>query len=159
MIEGNIPKMFFYIQNLSQAQLLYYLYKQGYNQEEIDTILLINYTKYGGFQLKLFNKEEIISDLYNFKGLNKNISIDENAKIIIEGIKKLKNFEEKKIYIILTISMDDNEKDIIPEKLEQKLNEIYGNKENIKNNIVIIKADLQFNIDFQIESHVFYLDN
>ena len=160
IIEGNIQKALFYIQNLSKTQILYYLYKKAYNQEQIDSLLLINFTKIGGFKIILFNKEEIISDFNNFKGLNKNISNDENIKIISEGIKKIEYFKEKKFNIILSISMDDQEHDIIQEKLEKKLIEALGNDENFKeNNIFVIKTDLQFNNDLLIESHIFYLDS
>ena len=158
-VEGNFQKILFFIQNLSQAQIIYYLYKQVYNQEQIGLICLINYTKYGGYQIILFNNEEIIYNLKDFKGINKNASIDENIKIIIEGIKKLKEYEEQKIEIVLTVSMDDKENDIVQDKLEKKLIENIGQNENDKKYIKIIKTDFQFNIDLQIGSHVFYLDN
>ena len=158
-IEGNVQKIIFFIQSLSQAQIIYYLYKQVYNQEQIGFICLINYTKYGGYQIIIYNNEEIIYNLKDFQGINKNASIDENIKIIIESIKKLKEYEEQKIDIVLTASVDDKENDITPDKLEQKLIEKIGQNENDKKYIKIIKTDLQFNIDLQIESHIFYLDS
>ena len=90
--------------------------------------------------------------------MNKNKTIDENAKIICDGIKKLQDNNAKKIDIILTVSIDDKENEIVPEKLEEKLLENTGN-ENDKKNIRIIKTDLEFNLDLQNDSHVFYLDN
>ena len=59
----------------------------------------------------------------------------------------------------MTASVDDKENDITPDKLEQKLIEKIGQNENDKKYIKIVKTDLQFNIDLQIESHVFYLDS
>ena len=154
-VEGNLQKILFFVQNLSQAQLLYYLYQQVYNQNPIDILLLINYTKYGGFQIILFFNDEIMSNPEDFKGLNKNETIDNNVKIICDGIKKV-NRDERKIDVVLTVSVDDKENEITCEKLEGKILE---NLENYKKNIRVIKTDLEFNIDLQINSHIFYLDN
>ena len=158
-MEDDISEILFFIQNLSQAQIIYYLYKQVYNQEQIGMICLINYSKYGGYQIILFNNEEIIYNLNDFKGINKNASIDENIKVIKDCIIKLKEYEEQKIDFVLTFPLDDKENDIIPDKLEQKLIENIGKNENDKRYIRIIKTDLKFNNDLQIYSHVFYLNN
>ena len=155
-IDGSIPKIIFVIQYLNQAQLLYQLYTQISNQEYKDIVLLINYTKYGGYQIILFNNEEIISNLNDFNGLSKNSTIDENVNIIFNGIKKLKD-DERYIDIVLTSSIDDKEEEITPEKLEEKLMEKIS--ENDKKYIRIIKTDLKFNKELEINSHVFYLDN
>ena len=48
---------------------MYYWFKQVYNQKQIGLISLINYTKYGGYQIILFNNEEIIYNLKDFKGI------------------------------------------------------------------------------------------
>ena len=155
-IDGNTPKIIFSIQYLSQAQLLYQLYKQVTNQEYQDIILLINYTKFGGYQLILYYNEEIISNIKDFNALNKNASIDENINIICNGINKLKE-NERNIDIVFMTSIDDKENEITPDKLEQKLMEKIN--ENDKNNIRIIKPDLEFNKEMEINSHIFYLDN
>ena len=155
-IDGNTPKIIFSIQYLSQAQLLYQLYKQVTNQEYQDIILLINYTKFGGYQLILYYNEEIISNIKDFNALNKNTSIDENINIICNGINKLKE-NERNIDIVFMTSIDDKENEITPDKLEQKLMEKIN--ENDKNNIRIIKPDLEFNKEMEINSHIFYLDN
>ena len=155
--EGINQKILFFIQYLNQAQLLYYLYKQIYNQEPIDIVLLINYSKHGGYQAILFQNEEITNDLNDFRGLNKNSSFEENYNVIFDGIKKLGEDEGGKIDIILTSSIDEEDNEI--KKLEEKLKENMNN-ENDKNkkNINIIKMDLQFNNELQINSHIFYLD-
>ena len=153
-IEGIMQKIIFFIQYLNQSQILYYLYKQ-INQEQINCLLLINYTKYGGYQMALYNDEEILAKSNEFKGLNKNKSLEQNVEIICDGIKEIIE-GEKKIDIILTQSVDDSEKNITPEKIEEKLNEKI--KLN-KNNYRIIKPGLKFNKELLINSHVFYLDN
>ena len=156
-IEGVMQKLIFFIQNLNQSQLLYYLYKQIFNDESIDIILLINYSKYGGYQIALYNNEEISSNLKElFTGLNKNSSIDENIKIISKGIEKLIE-NENNIDVILTTPFDDKENEITPDKLEEKLiqNEINKNRNNIR----IIKTNVEFNKEMEIYSHIFYLDN
>lgn len=157
-INDNIQKILFFIQNLSQAQLYYYLYQRVYNREVFDIILLLNYTKYGGYQIILYKNDEIISYIDDFKGLNKNESIDNNVKIISEGIKKVKG-DDRKIDVVLTVSVDDKENEITAEKIEAKIMENFENNDNDKKNIRIIKTNLEFNIDLQINSHIFYLDN
>jgi len=156
-IEGVMQKIIFFIQNLSQSQLLYYLYKHIYNNESIDIILLINYSKYGGYNLVVYNNEEISSNLNElFSGLNKNTLIDENIKIICKGIEKLVENDDN-IDIILTDSIDDKENEITPDKLEEKLIQKGINKN--RNNIRIIKTNAEFNKEIEKYSHVFYLDN
>ena len=153
-IEGIMQKIIFFIQNLNQSQLLYYLYKQIFNNEPIDIILLINYSKYGGYKIVLYNNEEITSNLKElFIGLNKNSSIDENIKIISKGIEKLIE-NDNNIDVILTAPIDDKENEITPDKLEEKLIQNEINK-----NIRIIKTNVEFNKEMEIYSHVFYLDN
>ncbi len=156
-IEGVMQKIIFFIQNLSQSQLLYYLYKHIYNNESIDIILLINYSKYGGYNLVVYNNEEISSNLNElFSGLNKNTLIDENIKIICKGIEKLVENDDN-IDIILTDSIDDKENEITPDKLEEKLIQKGINKN--RNNIRIIKTNAELNKEIEKYSHVFYLDN
>ena len=157
-IAQNSKKILFLVQYLSQAQLLYFLYKQVYAEEPIDNVLLVNYSKYGGYQILLFNSEEIINNLNDFNGLNKSASIDENMKIISDGIKKLKE-DERNVDIVLTVSFDDKENEITPEKMEEKIMVNIGDNEDDKKNIKIFKTDLQFNNELQTSSHIFYLDN
>ena len=156
--DTNKEKTVFIIQNLSQAQLLFQLYKQVYNQESQDKVLLINYSKFGGYQIILFNGEDIVLDLNDFNGVNKSASIDENIDIIYNGIKKLKE-DESIIDVVLTNSIDDKENEIVPDKLEEKLREKIGDNENDKKNIKIIKTDSAFNEDLQAISDVFHFNS
>ena len=164
-IEGMMQKMIFIIQYLNQAQILYYLFKQIIAHKMYDVVLLINYTKYCGYQLALYYDEEIIIDLNEFKGISKNKSLEENIEIITKVIQKLKSDddeEETNIDIVLMQSVDDKETDIIPDKIEEKLKEklkINDNENNEKNIIRIIKQGIEFNKELKNNSHVFYLDN
>ena len=157
-IEGIMQKIIFFIQYLNQAQILYFLYKQICSHIHNDIIILFNFTKYCGYQFALYYDEEIFVDLNEFKGLNKNKSIEENIDIIEKGINKVKEeSEDKKIVIVLTKSIDSSEINITPEKIEEKLSEKLKINENDK--IKIIKTGFDFNKELKINSHVFYLDN
>jgi hypothetical protein len=151
-IDGIMQKFIFFIQSLNQAQILYYLYKQ-IKKYSLEIILLINYTKYGGYQIALFKNEEIIIDSNDFKGLNKNKSLDENIAIISKGINQIYE-KDKKVSIVLVQPVDNSENDITPDKIEAKLK-----KKIKKDKIRIIKLDKQFNKELVINSHVFYLEN
>ena len=61
--------------------------------------------------------------------------------------------------IVLPISVDDKKNVVTPEQLEAKLGQTLWENENDKINIRIIKTDLEFNKEFEINSHVFYLDS
>ena len=67
--------------------------------------------------------------------------------------------EDKKMDIVLPSSVDDKENVVTPEQLETKLGQTLWENENDKINIRIIKTDLEFNKEFEINSHVFYLDS
>jgi hypothetical protein len=150
-------KILFFIQNLSQAQLLYCLYKQISNNEFVDVIILLNYTKYSGYQIKIFDSDEIVENNQCFNGLNKNNNLEENIKIINEGIKKLEFGEERKVLVVICPSIDEKENEITQEKIEEKLVECLG-KEEMKN-ISVIKAEDKFNEEVNNYSHIFYLEN
>ena len=111
-IEGIMKKIIFFIQYLNHAQILYYLYKEKINHKKFDTVILINYNKYCGYQIVLYYDEEIFIDLNEFKGISKNKSLDENIDILLKVIQKLTDgeVEEKKLDIVLLQSIDDTEK-------------------------------------------------
>ena len=152
--EGIIQKILFFVQDLNQAQLLYYLYKQNIQNEPFDKVILLNYTKDCGYQTALFNNGETILNPIEFQEINKNKNLEENIDIIINGIRAI-NEEEKKINILLTKSIDEKEEYINPEKIEDILIKKLENKNNIK----IEKLDKDFNKEIEMNSHVFYLDN
>ena len=153
--EGALSKSLFFIQNLNQAEILYYLYKKLIKGESIDIIILINFTNFTGYQISLYNNEEIIDSIKEFDNLNKEITSEENAKIICEGIKKLEFGEERNICIIIGNSMDNNIDNIL-EKLKENIIKIEN--ENKNKNINVIKVNKEFNNEFMINSHIFYLN-
>ena len=153
--EGSFQKLLIFVQNLNQAQILYYIYKQINNNELIDNLIFINITKYSGFQVSFYNKEEIIDLNEEFKGLNKEVTLEENEKIICQGIKNLKLDEEKKLAIVLGNCGDNKDSDDFLDKLK----EILTKNEEMKNaNFNVVKTEVEFNEEFMSNSHVFYLD-
>ena len=152
--EGIIQKILYFVQNLNQAQILYYLYKQKINNNQFEKVFLLNYTKDCGYQTALFNNGEITLNHHEFSRIKKSKSIEDNIDLIINGIKTINN-DEKNINIILTKSVDENEMSITPKKYEEVLVEKIENKNNIK----IDKLDSDFNEEIEINSHIFYLDN
>ena len=124
-----------------------------------DVVILLNYTKYSGYQLSLFDNDEIIDFCEHFNGLNKNNNLDDNIKIVCDGIKKLELDEDRKVKVILCSSIDEKENEITPENIENKLKEIFGKEENGMKNVNIIKIDNEFNKEVENYSNIFYLDN
>ena len=151
--EGSLKKLLFFVLDLNEAQILYFIYKQLIIKESIDIIILINYMEYSGFQISLFNNEKITHLLSEFKGLNKELSSEENTKIIFDGIKKLKFGQERKIKIILGNCGDNMDNDNMLDKLKEAI-EKNGNE---MGNINVIKTDMGFNKEFLNNSHIFYL--
>ncbi len=148
----------YFIQNLNQAQLLNCLYKQIISNESIDVVILMNYTKYSGFQINVFDSDELIDFNEGFKGLNKNSNLEENIKILSEGIGKMELGEERKALVVICSSIDEKENEITPEKIKTKLEESLG-KENRLKNINIIQTDNNFNTEVKNYSHLFYIEN
>ena len=152
--EGIIQKILFFIQDLNEAQLLYYLYEQNIKNEAINKIFLLNFTKNCGYQTALFNNGEINLNPIEFNGINKDKSIEDNINIILNGIKSV-NAEENNLIILLTKSIEEDEQSNNCDKIEEILSKQLENKNNIK----IEKLDSNFNEAIEINSHVFYLDN
>ena len=153
-LEGAIQKILFFIQNLNQAQIMYYLYKQKNKKEILDNYLLINYTKACGYQTILFINGEIICNPNEFKEINKNKSIEEISDILIGGIKSI-NIDKKYLNILLVQSVDEKENVITPENFEKILGEKIEDKINVK----VEKLGFDFIKEIEINSHIFCLDN
>ena len=156
---NNDSKILYFVQSLNQAQLLYCIYKQINNNELVDEVLLLNYNKYSGYQIGIFDTDEILDNNECFNGLNKKANLEEDVNILFEGIKKLDLSEERKILVVICPSIDEKENEIVPEKIEEKLKENLEKEENGKKNICVIKADNDFIKEMKKYSHIFYLDN
>ena len=150
-------KILYFIQDLSQAQLLYCLYKQINTGELVDTLLLLNYNKNSGYQISSFDTDEILETNECFKGLNKEANFEEDVKILIDGIKKFDLGEERKISVVICNSFDDKEN--VLGNLEDKLKENLAKEENGMKNVNVIKTDEEFNKELINYSHIFYLEN
>ena len=155
-----ISKILFFIQNLNKAQLLYCLYKQIISNEIVDVVIILNYMKFSGYQLNIFDSDEILdlNKCDSFNALDKNKNLEENAKIICDGIKKFEFGEERKVLVVVCSSIDEKENEITAEKIGEKLNEIIGKENNCKN-VSVIKTGIEFNQEVKNYSHLFYLDN
>ena len=152
----NNYKILFFMQYLHQAQLIYALFKNICNKKSYDIVFLINYTKFGGYQICLYRNGEIFINPNNFKDINKNETIENNIKLIVKEIKTYGN--KRRINILITESIDDEEKEFNCEKVC----ELFKKELNIENeddsDYKIIKMDKQFNNEVSCNSHIFYLD-
>ena len=138
-------KILYFIQPLSQAKLLYCLYNQINNNELVDMILLLNYNKNTGYQINLFDTDEILENNENFKGIKKEANLDADVNVITEGIKKFELGEERKLLVVV------NKVENLGEKLKESLKEM-------KNVSVIVTED-EFDKQIEMYSHIFYLEN
>ena len=123
-------------------------------KEELNNIILLNYTKDCGYQKALFKNGDISLIPNELIEINKNKSMEENIDILINAIKSI-NEEGKSINILITKSIDLKEISITPENFEKSLYEKLDNNNLIKIN----KLDSEFNDEIEINSHVFYIDN
>ena len=138
-------KILYFIQPLSQAKLLYCLYNQINNNELVDMILLLNYNKNTGYQIYLFDTDEILENNENFKGMKKEANLDADVNVITEGIKKFELGEERKLLVVV------NKVENLGERLKESLKEM-------KNVSVIVTED-EFDKQVEMYSHIFYLEN
>ena len=102
----------YFIQYLNQAQLLFYLCEKAENQQNS---ILINYTKFGEYQISLFCNGELICEIEDLKKINKNELSGQNIECVCNVIKKMA--QEKKIIILVTDSIDKEEKELTSEKM------------------------------------------
>jgi len=152
----NNYKILFFMQYLHQAQLIYALYKNICDKKSYDIVFLINYTKYGGYQLCLYKKGEIKINPKNFKNINKNETIEKNIELIAKEIKTFGN--KRRVDILITESIDDGEKEFTFEKVYELFKKELNIEEDDDSNYKIIKLDKDFNNEVSCNSHIFYLD-
>ena len=154
--EYNNYKILFFMQYLHQAQLIYALYKNICNKESFDIVLLISYTKFGGYQICLYKDGEILINPKNFKNMTKDESIEKNIKLVTEEIKKYGN--KRRVNILVTESVDIEEKEFNTEKIGEIIKKQLNIEDEDDSDFKIIKMDNKFNKEVSYNSHIFYLD-
>ena len=142
----------YFIQYLNQAQLLYYLCNKAEDQQNS---MLINYTKFGGYQICLYVNGEIICEIEELKKVNKNELSGQNIECICNVIKKMG--QEKKIKILLVDSIDKEEKELTSEKMAEEFKKSLGINEEEVANYKIIKLNKEFNKEVERNSHLLNL--
>ena len=152
----NNYKILFFLQYLHQAQLLFSLYKNICNKISYDVVFLINYTKYGGYQICLYKDGEIFINPKNFKNVNRNETIEKNIKLIAEEIKKYE--KKRRIDILLTESIDTKENEYNTEKVSDLIKKELNIIDEDDSNYFIKKLEKGFNDEVSCDSHIFYLD-
>ena len=150
--ENENNSILYFIQYLNQAQLLYYLCNKTEDQQNS---ILINYTKFGGYQICLYVNGEIICEIEDLKKINKNELSGQNIECICNVIKKLA--QEKKIKILVTDSIDVEEKELTSEKMAEALQKSLGINEEEEGNYKIIKLDKEFNKEVERNTHLLNL--
>ncbi len=142
----------FFVQYYDQAQLLYYLCNKTEDQQDT---LLINYTKFGGYQLCIYVNGEIITEVEELKQINKNEFLENNIQLISTCAKKLG--QEHKIKILVTDSIDTEEKDITAEKMMETMQKSLGINADEEGNYKIIRLNKDFNKEVERYTHLLNL--
>ena len=142
----------YFIQYLNQAQILYYLCNKAENQQNS---ILINYTKYGGYQICLYCNGEIICEIEELKKINKNELSGQNIECICNVIKKMA--QEKKIIILVADSIDKEEKELTSEKMAEAFQKSLGINGEEEGNYKIIKLNKEYNKEVERNTHLLNL--
>jgi hypothetical protein len=150
--DENKNSILYFIQYYNQAQLLYYLINKAEDQQNA---LLINYTKYGGYQIAIYINGEIITEVEELKKINKSEFLENNIELICSAIKKLG--QEHLIKILVTDSVDIEEKNITAEKMSETLQKTLGINSEQEGNYQIIKLNKDFNKEVKSVTHLLNL--
>ena len=150
--EEDKNQILFFVQYYDQAQLLYYLCNKAEDQQDT---LLINYTKFGGYQICVYSKGEIITEVEDLKNINKNELPDKNIELISGYIKKLA--QEHKIKILVTDSIDTEEKEITADKMSENMQKNLGINAEEEGNYKIIKLNKDYNKEVSFFNHLLNL--
>ena len=148
----NNNSLLFFVQYYDQAQLLYYLCHKAEDQQNT---LLINYTKFGGYQVCLYVNGEIITEYEDLKNLNKGEFLEKNIEIISGCVKKLG--QENKIKILVTDSIDTEENNITAQKMSENMQNSLGIKAEEEGNYKIIKLNKDYNKEVERFNHLLNL--
>ena len=150
--EENENQILFFVQYYDQAQLLYYLCNKTEDQQDT---LLINFTKFGGYQICVYSKGEIITEVEDLKNINKNELLENNIELISGYIKKLA--QEHKIKILVTDSIDTEEKNVTSDKMSENMLKSLGIKAEEEGNYQIVKLNKDYNKDVERFNHLLNL--
>ena len=145
-------QVLFFVEYYNQAQLLYYLCNKAEDQQNT---LLINYTKFGGYQVCIYVNGEIITEDEELKKINKNEFLENNIELISGCVKKLG--QEQKIKILVTDSIDTEEKDITADKMSETMQKSLGIKAEEEGNYQIIKLNKDYNKEVERFNHLLNL--
>ena len=149
--QGKNPVLFF-LQYYAKAQLLYYICNKAEDQQNT---LLINYTKFGGYQICIYNNGELITEVEELKQINKNEFLENNIQVISGCIKKLG--QEKQIKILVTDSIDTDEKNITAEKMADTIQKSLGINSKEEGNYKIIVLNKDYNREVERNTHLLNL--
>ena len=150
--DENKNSILYFVQYYDQAQLLYYLCNKAEDQQNT---LLINYTKFGGYQVCMYVNGEVLSEIEELKNLNKGEFLEKNIEIISGCVKKLG--QENKIKILVTDSIDPEEKNITAEKMCETMQNSLGIKAEEEGNYKIIKLNKDYNKEVERFNHLLNL--
>ena len=150
--DENTNSILYFVQYYDQAQLLYYLCNKAEDQQNT---LLINYTKFGGYQVCMYVNGEVLSEIEELKNLNKGEFLEKNIEIISGCVKKLG--QENKIKILVTDSIDPEEKNITAEKMSETMQNSLGIKGEEEGNYKIIKLNKDYNKEVERFNHLLNL--
>ena len=150
--DENTNNLLYFIQYYDQAQLLYYLCNKSKDQENA---LLINYSKFGGYQIAIFLNREIIKEVEELKKINKSEFLENNIEFVSCVIKKMG--KEQVIKILVTDSIDPEEKNITAEKMSETIQKSLGIKSEKEGNYKIIKLNRDYNIEAERYYHLLNL--
>ena len=150
--DENTNSILYFVQYYDQAQLLYYLCNKAEDQQNT---LLINYTKFGGYQVCMYVNGEVLSEIEELKNLNKGEFLEKNIEIISGCVKKLG--QENKIKILVTDSIDPEEKNITADKMSETMQNSLGIKAEEEGNYKIIKLNKDYNKEVERFNHLLNL--
>ena len=154
-LNNNHCKILFFLQYLHQAQMLYYLFNKISNNEKIETVILISYNTFSGYQICLYKNCEIFLKIKNWE-IKKEESLKENMSLIAEKIKEFG--KEEKIEILIGENINLEDKEINAEKIGDELIKKLGMNLEEEGNLKVIYLNKDFNKEVSLNSHIFYLD-
>ena len=157
-IENQKNPVLFFVQYYAHAQLIYYIcnkINRENKDEEIPNTLLINYTKFGGYQICIYNNGEIVTEVEELRQINKNEFLENNIQLISGCVKKLG--QDKKIIILVTDSIDTEEKNITADKMSETMQKSLGINAEEEGNYKIIKLNKDYNKEVERFTHLLNL--